>query len=326
MKPLRVAVVGAGRMGSNHLRIFAGLKGVELVAVVDPDTNRTADAASRYGCRVLPTVDDLIGLVDAVSIASPSVLHAEIGERLLSSGIHCLIEKPLAVTREECSRLISAADKAGVVLLVGHVERFNPAVRQLSAIIAEGHAVHAIDVHRMSYASSRITDVDVVADLMVHDLDIILSLTGYQPLADLAAHGVRTGGGRGEDYVTALLSFANGAVVSLTSSRITQNKVRKLAVTSDLGYITLDYIAQEILIHHQRSEATKTPQGSYVFDLQIEKVLVRTAEPLVQELQHFIDCIRLGTPPLVSGEQGLAALELVWAIQNKIKEAGGNDR
>lgn len=322
MKPLRVAVIGAGKMGSNHLRIYSMLKGVELVAVVDPDEKKATEAGQRFGCQAFTSIDAIVGLVDAVTVAAPSSLHAEIGEYILSKGIHCLMEKPLAVTREECQRLIAAAEKHNVVFMVGHVERFNPAVRQLAAILQDGHAVHAIDARRMSFASSRITDVDVVSDLMVHDLDIILYLTGFKPLTALNAHGVRTGGGSGGDYVTALLSFSDGAVASITGSRITQNKVRTLQITSDLGFITLDYIAQEILIHRQRTEPTQTAQGSYVFDLQIEKVLVRTAEPLMQEIQHFVDCVRTGAQPLVTGEHGLAALEIVWQIQQAIKEQG----
>lgn len=320
MKNLRVAVIGAGKMGMNHLRVYSALKNVDLVAVVDSDKKRAEAAARQFNCKAFTKMEELVGIVDAVSVAAPSSLHAEIGAFVMSKGIHCLMEKPLATTREDCQKLIDVAAKNKIVLMVGHVERFNPAVRQLASILNGEHAVHAIDARRMSFASSRISDVDVVADLMVHDLDIILYLTGFKLPVKYDAHGVRTGGGKGEDYVTAMLSFDNGAIATITGSRITQNKIRTLHVTSDIGFVTLDYIAQEILIHKQKAEPTQTAQGSYVFDLQTERVLVRTAEPLMQELQHFVECVQTGATPLVTGQHGLAALEVVWKIQQSIKD------
>lgn len=317
--PLRVAVVGAGQMGSNHLRIYSGLKGVELVGVVDADRARARAAADRFGCRAFASIDEVAGEIDAASVAVPSTLHAEVGGRLLEHGIHCLIEKPLAPTEADCEALIAAADARGLVLLVGHVERFNPVVRQLRQILANG-VIHAIDVRRMSTLSGRITDVDVVADLMVHDIDVVLSLMRSEVI-DVLAQGVNTGNGIGQDYATATLAFANGSMASLTASRITHNKIRELNVTADVGFITASYITQELLIHSQaRTSTPLISSSSYALDLAIERVMIRPEEPLVLELGHFVDAVSGGAQPLVSGRDALAAMRLVWRIQEVLAE------
>lgn len=317
LTPIRVAVVGVGMMGQNHLRIYSMLSGIEVVGVVDSDETRAKEAALRYGCAAFTHVEELIGKVDAVTIAVPSSLHADIGEFFLNHGIHCLIEKPMAITEAECHRLINAAEKNGAILLVGHIEHFNPAVQQLSRILAEGHRIHAIDVHRMSGNSRRITDIDVVMDLMIHDLEIVISLIN-QPVLDLAAQAVCEARANGIDYVSALLLFSGGAIANLTASRITQTKVRRLSITSDIGYITLDYSAQELLICRQTEESTLVNSEGFVFDQAIERVLVRPTEPLIAEIQNFIASIRAGMPLGVDGKQALAALKLVWQIQDQI--------
>lgn len=324
---LRVAVIGAGRMGLNHLRIYDLLKGITIVAVVDADPARAAEAAQRFGCQALTSVDQLVGKVDAVSVCAPSSLHAEIGGYLLDNGIHCLIEKPLATSEAECQMLIDRAHRKGVTLLVGHVERFNPAVRQLASLLEDGHRVHAIDARRLSWASSRITDVDVVLDLMVHDLDIVLWLIS-RPLTALSAFGVHSAGSQGQDYASALLSFDNGVMASLTASRITQTKVRQLYLTTDLGYITLDYINQEVLVYRhgagQHDQHHWANSGNVVLDSVVERVLIRNAEPLVQELQHFVDAVRNGTRPLVTGEQALDAMRVAGRIHDEIARAASH--
>ena len=314
-KNLRVAVIGGGKMGCNHLRVYGAIKGIELVGVVDPDEKVAKSAAQRFGCLAFTRVEEIIGKVDAVTVATPSVTHAQVGELVLSNGIHCLMEKPLAATREECQRLIELAKKNNLTLMVGHVERFNPAVRELANILKDCKTVHAIDARRMSYASARITDVDVVADLMVHDLDIVSYLAGFAPVKSIHAHGAMAGGATGADHVCANLQFANGTIANVTASRVTQSRVRQLQVTADIGFLTMDFIAQEIYIHRQPS----TAGTSYTPDLQIEKVRVTTGESLVQEVSHFVECVKTQQTPLVTGEHGLAALEMVWAIQNAVK-------
>ncbi len=326
-KSIRVGVVGVGAMGRNHLRIYDLLKGADLVAIVDPDLERAGQLAAQYGCRAYGRVEDLVGKVDAVSVVSPSTTHAEIATYLLDNGIHCLVEKPLATTEEGGRAIIAAAERSGCVLLVGHVERYNPAIQQLADIIGGGVKIHAVDARRMSAVSARIQDVDVVADLMVHDLDIVLALVGEQ-VSRVRAAGVGTGGAGGGDYVTALLSFASGSLASLTASRITQNKIRELHLTTDQGFFSVNYVTQSLSIFQQGGAKDQpykaTQRGSYVLDIAMERVLVRAAEPLMLELQNFLDAINGTARPIVTGPQALDALRLVWQIQGHV--AGSAER
>lgn len=320
---VRVAVVGAGRMGQNHLRIYDFLKDVTIAGVVDMDRATAEDVAGRYGCPVFDSIEQLVGKVDAVSVCVPSAQHGDTGGFLLGNGIPCLIEKPLAASEAECQALIDAAKRGKAALLVGHVERFNPAIQQLATILDGGQRVHAVDARRLSWASSRITDVDVVLDLMVHDLDIVLWLM-RKPITMISACGVYTLGSRGEDYVTALLSFSDGVAASLTASRITQTKVRELFLTTDLGYITVDYINQELLLFRhgesERGEYLSSDSGNTVIDSVMERVLVRNAEPLMLEIQHFMDVVRNGTAPLVTGEHARETLSVARQIQAQIAQ------
>ena len=303
-------------MGANHLRIYAGLKGVELMGVVDEDRHRAQRAAALYGCRAFASAQEMAPHIDAATVAVPSSLHADVAVPLLEQGVHCLVEKPLATTESDCEALIRAAQSRNVVLLVGHVERFNPVVQQLAEIL-QGNTVHAVDVRRMSALSARITDVDVVADLMIHDIDVVLSLLGAD-VVDVFAQGVRRVGGSGHGYVTATLLFASGSMATLTASRITHNKIRELNVTAELGFITASYLTQELLIHSQARTSGSAGDGSgssYVLDLAIERVLIRPGEPLDVEIRHFIDAVQNGTPPVVSGQDALNAMRFVWEIQ-----------
>jgi virulence factor len=315
-KPIRVAVIGAGKMGQNHLRIYSMLKDVDLVAVVDLDKERVEHAATQYNCLAFTALEDVIGKVDAVTIAVPSSQHAEVGVFFLKNDIHCLIEKPLAVNDAECIELIETAEQRGVILLVGHIEHFNPAVQQLNRILADGqHMIQAVHVQRMSGNTQRITDVDVVMDMMIHDLEIVNSLVN-QPLIDLSALAVGQGKETGLDYVSALLSFSSGTIANITASRITQNKVRKLAITSDIGYITLDYSAQELLIYRQAHESALVNSEGCVIDQAVERVLVRPTEPLIAEIQNFIHSVRVGVPLGVDGRKAHEALKIAWKIQD----------
>lgn len=323
--PLRIAVVGLGRMGQNHLQIYDLIKGVTIAAVVDSDASRVAAAMQRYGCAGFASVEDLVGAVDAASVCVPSVLHGKIGQFLLDRGIHCLIKKPLATSEAETVALIDAAARSGAALLVGHVERFNPAVQQLAGLL-EGQQVYAFDARRLSWASARVTNVDVVLDLMVHDLDIVLSLVG-KPVASLAASGVHRAGQSGEDYVTALLSFEGGAMASLTASRITQTKLRELQLTTNFGYINVNFITQEVLVF-RHGEAERGPyhwtnSGNAILNSVVERVLIRNAEPLMLELQHFVEIVRDGTAPLVTGEQALETFRIAQRIRAAAAGKGG---
>jgi predicted dehydrogenase len=309
-------------MGANHLRVYETLKNVQLVGLYDPNCDRAASLSRQHRCQAFASLDAAMKEIDAASICAPSVHHGEIGVKLLSAGIHCLIEKPLATTESDCLRLINAAASSNVKLLVGHIERFNPAVRQLSSMLAaRGEKIRAVDTRRLSAVSKRITDVDVVADLMIHDLDVVRSLAGTQ-ISVLAAAGVGHRQRSGADHVTALLDLGDDAVATLTASRITQNTVRRIAITTDAGLIDVDYSNQSVEIYTQdrvKPPGPATQFGDYALDIAMERVQVRRTEPLQVELAHFIDIIRNGTEPLVSGRDGLAALRLVWNVQNYLQ-------
>ena len=243
---VRVAVIGAGMMGKNHLKMYKTLANVELVGVYDIFEDAAKAAAEMFGIKAFSSLEEVAQNVDAVSVVTTSVTHAEVGEFFLNKGIHCLIEKPLAATETECNRLIDAAKKSGVVLLVGHIERFNPAVEQLSKILADTSKIRALTAQRMSAASGRITDVDVAMDLMIHDIEVIQSLVKSK-VVNVEASNVKTKDKpEGKDYISALVTFENGVMANLTASRITQSRVRTLTVSTDEAYIDLDFIAQSI--------------------------------------------------------------------------------
>ncbi len=319
--PVRLAVIGTGAMGRNHVRILSMLKEVELVGIVEPDAAAASAVAAQYGCKIFASLDALKGEIDAACVAAPSSLHAEIGTELLRAGIHCLIEKPLATDAAGCRALIDAAKDGGAHLLVGHVEQFNPAVRRLSDIFAGKYNIHAIDARRLGWAGKRITDADVIADLMVHDLDIVLALV-RSPVKSISAQGISVLDTSGADHAVATLGFENGTLATLTASRITQNRVRELTVASDIGHIHLDYGRQELAIYRGPDLAPpsliRAEPGGSVTDYAMERVLVRSTEPLMSEIRHFVDVVNGVEAPLVTGEDALAALQLIWQISTTI--------
>lgn len=250
-KNIKVAVIGAGMMGKNHMKTYKSLNGVELVGVYDIFPEAAKAAAETFGIRAFSSMEEVAENVDAVSVVTTSVTHADVGEFFLNKGIHCMMEKPLACTEEECQRLISAADKNNVVLLVGHIERFNPAVEQMGKLLSDTSKIRSLTAQRMSAASGRITDVDVSMDLMIHDVEVIQSLV-KSPVVNIQAASVKTKESpMGKDYITALLEFENGATANITASRITQARVRTLTVTTDTNYIDMDFINQSINVHSQ---------------------------------------------------------------------------
>ncbi len=304
-------------MGRNHARCLAPMKGVDLIAVVDSDATRCHEVAATFECRPVTSISDLPH-VDAAIVAVPSASHAEVGCALMERGVHCLIEKPLALDRIQAMLLVDTADSANVVLQVGHIERFNPAVRQLKELL-EGESVLVTNARRMSAASGRVTDIDVVMDLMVHDLDIMLFLMG-DSIDSIEARAVT--GPSGPDHVTALLSFQNGRLASLTASRITQNQIRQLEVTTKDRFFTVDYPNQELLIFRQGRidvDGSDASEGRYALDVDTKRVFVRRTEPLVAELQHFLGVVRGTHDNEVDGREALRALDLVWAVQGRLQ-------
>lgn len=295
-------------MGQHHLRICSGLSEVELVAVVDLDENKARKMADCYSTQAFSNVAELINTVevDAAIIAVPSVLHLEVGRQCLSNNIHCLIEKPLAITEAECRELMALAEKNQLILLVGHVERFNAAVQQLFKEILNKRNILAIHAERLNLNQQRLTDVDVILDLMTHDLDIILSLM-KAPITDCSAKIICTVNENEADFATALISFLDGTIVNITASRITQKKVRKLEVLTDAGFYTLDFLTQEIWFHRDASQA--------------EQIAVHKQDALTAEILNFVHSVQSGEALGVTAQDALETLKLVWQLQEKGRSA-----
>lgn len=296
-KNIKVAVIGAGMMGKNHMKTYKSLNGVELVGVYDIFPEAAKAAAETFGIRAFSSMEEVAENVDAVSVVTTSVTHADVGEFFLNKGIHCMMEKPLACTEEECQRLISAAAKNNVVLLVGHIERFNPAVEQMGKLLSDTSKIRSLTAQRMSAASGRITDVDVSMDLMIHDVEVIQSLV-KSPVVNIQAASVKTKESpMGKDYITALLEFENGATANITASRITQARVRTLTVTTDTNYIDMDFINQSINVHSQGRMPYVNPENipewmNYGLKGSVEQLFIPTNQPLSAELNHFLSCVR----------------------------------
>jgi predicted dehydrogenase len=304
MSKIRVAVVGAGQFGLNHMRVAAQSERAQLAAVVDADASRAAEASARFGCPVLELAE-LPGKIDAAIVAVPTSAHAATGCTLLESGIDVLVEKPIAPDLASAGRLIEAARTNGRVLQVGHLERFNPAVVALRKIAT---LPLFFEIHRMSVFTPRSLDVDVVLDLMIHDLDVVLDLVG-QPPEEIRAAGISVLSQK-VDIANVRLAFPGGCVANLTASRVSTERVRKLRLFQPSQYISLDYARQDAGVF-EAGRQTGIGFGA----LPIVK-----AEPLALELEHFFECVQTRSRPLVSGEDGCRALEAALAILAKIEE------
>lgn len=320
---IKVAVIGAGMMGKNHLKTYKALPGVELVGVYDIFPEACKAAAENFGIKAFSSLEEVAANVEAVSVVTTSVTHAEVGEFFLNKGIHCLMEKPLACSEEECRILIDAARKNNVVLLVGHIEQFNPAVEQMHKILSDSTRIRSLTAQRMSAASGRITDVDVSMDLMIHDIEVIQSLV-KSPVANVQASAVKTPDQPdGKNYITALVEFENGVTANLTASRITQARVRTLTVTTDTNYIDMDFINQSINVHSQGRmpyvNQEEIPEWMhYGLKGSVEQLFIPTNQPLSAELGHFLACIRGEATPRITGEMALNALKVIWEVQEKL--------
>lgn len=314
-QPIRVGVIGVGNMGQHHTRILSLLKDVELIGVADINVERGLDIASKYRIRFFEDYRDLLPHVEAVCIAVPTRLHHTVGMTCLQAGIHVLIEKPIAASIAEAESLVNAAAESQCILQVGHIERFNPAFQELSKVLKTEELL-ALEAHRMSPYSQRANDVSVVLDLMIHDIDLLLELAGA-PIVKLTASGSRAAGSGYLDYVTAILGFANGIVATLTASKVTHRKIRRIAAHCKNSLTEADFLNNEILIHRQTTANYMTDYGQVLYrqDGLIEKVYTSNIEPLHAELEHFVSCVRGGNQPSVGGEQALKALRLASSIE-----------
>jgi len=314
-EPIQIGVIGVGNMGQHHTRVLSLLKDVELVGISDVNVDRGLDTASKYQVRFFEQYQDLIQHVDAVCIAVPTLLHQEVGMNCLQQGVHVLIEKPIAASIAEAETLVNAAAEANCILQVGHIERFNPAFQELSKVL-KTEEILALEAHRMSPYSHRANDVSVVLDLMIHDIDLMLEVVGA-PVVQLTAAGNRASDSGHLDYVTAHLGFGNGVVATLTASKVTHRKIRRIAAHCRHSLTEADFLNNEILIHRQTTANCLADYGQVLYrqDGLIEKVHTSNIEPLHAELEHFVNCVRGGEQPSVGGEQALKALRLASLIE-----------
>jgi predicted dehydrogenase len=304
---LRIAVIGVGYLGRHHARILSDLPGVELVAVVDTNRARAEEIAEVRKTRPLVDYREVVGQVDAVTVAVPTERHLEIAFPLLRAGLPVLVEKPMARSLAEADAMIAAAREAGVPLAVGHTERFNPAVAEARPLLADPRF---IEVHRLGTFPERSLDIDVVFDLMIHDLDVLLSLVASD-VESIEAVGVPVLTER-VDIANARLRFANGCIANLTASRISRDRVRRIRFFQHSAYLSIDYTAQKIEVWRlvKTDGAMPSIQGGAVEVVQ--------EEPLKRELVDFIDAVRTGRGPAVPGEDGRRALELATRIVEKM--------
>jgi predicted dehydrogenase len=309
-KKIRVAVVGTGEFGRNHARVYREVQGAELVAVFDTNAERASKTAAQFQTQALQQLEDLRGRVDAVSVAVPTVEHAAVGSRLMEMGLDVLVEKPMATNLAEADALLAAARRFGRILQVGHVERFNPAVLAVEPVL--NHPLF-FEVHRLGVFTPRSLDVDVIFDLMIHDLDILLALV-KEPVEEVRAVGIPVLTDK-VDIAHARIEFTGGAVANVTASRVSTERVRKMRFFQQHEYISLDYARRDAL----RVAVKKPgPQPEFAF----EKLPAQSLEPLRAELEAFVDAVRTRREPKTDGPAGRAALELAERVMASIQEHG----
>jgi predicted dehydrogenase len=302
MSLLRVGVAGVGHIGSNHARIYAEIPSVKFSAIYDLDAARAKAIAKKYDVVAAKSLEEFANLVDAASVATPTNTHHPIAHPLLTLRKHLLVEKPITENTTEASELVELAARHQLVLQVGHVERFNPILSALEARLSHPRFIEA---HRLSPYPDRSTDIGVVLDLMIHDLEIILHLV-RSPVHHIDAVGVPVLS-RGEDIANARLRFANGCIANITSSRISPERMRKIRVFQEDAYLSLDY-------QNQSGEIYRRVDGRISRD----KVQIEREEPLKRQLMSFVECASTGREPRVTGFQATAALDLAVEITKQI--------
>jgi len=303
---LRVGVIGVGALGQHHARVYAELPEAELVGVFDRDADRAAAIAQKHGGRVFPSAEALAAEVDALSVAVPTVDHHRLARPLLEAGKGVLVEKPMTITLAEADDLIAAAAASGATLQVGHVERFNPA---LDVVRAVAQAPRFIEVHRLGSFSPRSLDIDVVLDLMIHDLDIVLAIDG-SPAVQVDAVGVPVLTAK-VDIANARLRFASGLIANVTASRVSAERVRKFRVFAERLYVSADFAAREAQVY-------RIVPGAAGPQIDVARTAAPDEEPLRRQLAAFVAAVRDRSKPVVSGEDGRRALALAHQVLERM--------
>jgi len=300
---LKVGVIGVGHLGSIHTKVYSRLDNVKLIGVCDCNIERALEVGKKYHTASYSDYEDLFDKVDAVSIAVPTSLHYNIAKAFLSNNIHVLIEKPITKTLSEADELIEIAKDKNLILQVGHIERFNPAVLAIEPYLQKPKF---IECQRLGPFHKRVKDVGVVLDLMIHDIDIVLGLM-EQDVANIEAVGLSSISDH-EDVANVRLMFEDGTIADITASRITKDIVRKMRIFQEDSYVSLNYVIQDAAIF--RKVDNKIIR---------EKIKIKKKEPLKKELQSFVECVKTGHQPIVSGLEGRRALKVALEIIDKIK-------
>ena len=322
MNKTRIAVIGVGHLGQHHARILAAMPEVDLVAVVDRKPGRAADIAAKHGTAPLADASALIGRVDAVTIATPTVSHVEIALPFVEAGVAVLVEKPLAASLAEADRLVEAAAARGTLLATGHTERFNPAVATALPLVS---SPRFIEIHRLGTFPERSLDIDVIFDLMIHDLDVLLAVVGSD-VTSVEAVGVNVLTPR-VDIANARLRFASGCIANVTASRISRDRVRKARFFQHDSYVSIDYAEQEVEVYRLVPHPSTGTRGGLSNvegqnggrpAIQGGRVDIVRDEPLRRELADFVEAVRMRRQPAVTGRDGRAALALATQVADLI--------
>lgn len=305
---MKIGVVGTGHLGQHHVKHLVNMAGVEFIGLVDSNPKQAESIAKKFNTDVIDSIETMANYCDGVTIAVPTPDHHRVAKYFLGKGVHCLVEKPLTSDVSQAEELIALAKKKNLVLQVGHIERFNPAVREMTKHV---NKPAFIEVSRLGPYDPRVSHVGVVLDLMIHDLDIILSMVN-EPIIRLDAIGGKVVSEH-EDIVKATLYFQGGCRADLSASRVTLKNYRKIRIFQPDAYLSLDYSERSLKIFKRKGPVFKSLKDIRLLRPRLEKI-----DPLQKELEHFVNCVENGLPPLVGGEHGRNALELALEILNKM--------
>ena len=317
---LRVGVIGVGTMGQHHVRILSHSPDVTLAGFYDSDPVRSDEICERHGCRCFGSLEEILDNVDAVTVAAPTSLHAPIGEECLKRGIHLLMEKPLAHSVESGAKLLDLARDSGTILMVGHVERYNPAIGEmLNRLRSVPEEIISIDARRLApFDGTRCLDVDVLYDLLIHDIDLVLEIAGSD-VTHVSAWG-RPVFSRQTDVAHTRLEFANRTAAVFWTGKCSPRKVRSITVTTPSRYLVADTLSRSLTLFSAEQIHAQGLDVCLMGEVHREEVPVSDEEPLVREMEDFIQAVRTGRAPLVDGERALRAMKILELVSRSISE------
>jgi predicted dehydrogenase len=315
---VKIGIVGVGKMGTYHANVLSTMnRDVSFIGIYDIDPERSRYVSRKYNVIAYESLEDLLREADGLCVAVPTHSHYDVAKKVLEAGVHALVEKPLARTREEALDLVNTASGRGLVFQVGHVERFKGAVVELRKIVSDPYLVEA---RRLAPWVDREWDTGVVLDLMIHDIDIVMSLIKSE-VSSIDGVGKRVKSGY-EDVASAILQFGNGAIATITASRLSETRIRTMSISEDKAFVFLNFESQDINIYRGSSASFFVSQSEITYKQEsfVERVLVQKENALKEELQHFVDCIAGRTEPIVTGEADLKTLEIALRIIERINE------